>query len=376
MAAQAAHSQGGVGAHADVSLKHPVLPIRRGPRKSRPMDPHIKSEKRGSLGLLTLDRPKALNALTHGMIKGLHAQLRAWAKDDAITAVAIRGAGDRAFCAGGDIRAVQEAVAAGRDDGAELLRDEYHMNALIGAYPKPYIALIHGICMGGGAGVSVHGTYRLADVSLDFAMPETAIGFIPDIGSSHFLSRLPDEIGMYLGLTGARIGLGDALALGLMTHAVSKIDFDAVIDGLAQGRAAADVIAPVAHKAAPGMLLAHRRRIATIFAGTSVEAILERLDRDGSDFARQTAQVMRMRSPTSLKLVFRQLREARTLDLRQCLAMEFRLALHVLKGRDFREGVRAALIDKDKNPKWQPSSLAGVGNLDPFFASVGAAELF
>jgi enoyl-CoA hydratase len=340
------------------------------------MDPHIRSEKRGALGLLTLDRPKALNALTRGMITALYAQLQSWANDDTIKAIAIRGAGDRAFCAGGDIRAVQEAVGAGRDDGAELLRDEYRMNALIGAYPKPYISLIHGICMGGGAGVSVHGKYRLADASLDFAMPETAIGFIPDVGSSHFLSRLPDETGMYLGLTGARIGLGDALALGLMTHAIAKTDFDAVTDALAQGRAIADVIASFAHKVAPGPLLAHRRRIATIFAGHSVEAILERLDRDGSDFALQTAQVIRTRSPTSLKLVFRQLRQARALDLRQCLAMELRLALHVLKAHDFREGVRAALVDKDKNPKWQPSSLAGVGNLDPFFASLGAAELF
>ena len=337
-------------------------------------DPHIKSEKRGPLGLLTLDRPQALNALTHGMIKAIAARLGTWATDDAIKAVAIQGAGDRAFCAGGDIRAVQQAAIAGRDDGAHLLRDEYHMNALIGSYPKPYVALIHGVCMGGGAGVSVHGQYRLADASLDFAMPETAIGFIPDIGSSYFLSRLPDEMGMYLGLTGERIGLGDALTLGLMTHAVAKTDFEAVIEGLAQGRAVDEAIAPFVHKAQPGPLQAHRRRIATIFSAASVEAILERLDRDGSDFALATAQVIRMRSPTSLKLVFRQLREARVLDLRQCLAMEFRLAVRVLKDHDFREGVRAALVDKDRNPKWQPSSLAGVGNLDPFFASLGEME--
>ena len=338
------------------------------------MDPHIKCEKRGSLGLLILDRPKALNALTHGMIKALLAQLRDWAADDTIKTVAIQGAGDRAFCAGGDIRAVQQAAIAGRDDGMHLLRDEYHMNALIGGYPKPFVALIHGICMGGGAGVSVHGRYRLADAALDFAMPETAIGFIPDIGSSYFLSRLPDETGMYLGLTGERIGLGDALALGLMTHAVAKNDFEAVIESLAQGRAVAESIAPFVRKAAPGPLQAHRRRIATIFSAHSVEAILERLDRDGSDFARQTAQVIRTRSPTSLKLVFRQLREASALDLRQCLAMEFRLAVRVLKDHDFREGVRAALVDKDRSPKWQPSSLASVGNLDPFFAPLGVME--
>jgi enoyl-CoA hydratase len=340
------------------------------------MDPHIRTEKRGSLGLLTLDRPKALNALTHGMINAIAAQLQAWAGDEAIKTVAIRGAGNRAFCAGGDIRAVRRAAIAGSDDGMHLLSDEYRMNALIGSYPKPYIALIHGICMGGGAGVSVHGQYRLADASLDFAMPETAIGFIPDIGSSYFLSRLPDGMGLYLGLTGERIGLGDALALGLMTHAVAKTDFDAVIEDLSQGRAVKDAIAPFVQKAAPGPLQAHRRRIATIFSAASVEAILERLDRDGSDFALQTAQIMRTRSPTSLKLVFRQLHEAARLDLRQCLAMELRLAVRVLKDHDFREGVRAALVDKDRNPKWQPASLAGVGNLEPFFASLGGKELF
>lgn len=340
------------------------------------MDTHIKSEKRGTLGLLTLDRPKALNALTHGMIRAITAQLDAWAGDAAIKAVAIRGAGDRAFCAGGDIRAVQQAALAGSDTGAELLRDEYRMNALIGAYPKPYIALIHGICMGGGAGVSVHGQYRLADASLDFAMPETGIGFIPDVGSSYFLSRLPDEIGLYLGLTGGRIGLGDALDVGLMTHAVAKTDFDAVIENLAQGRAAQEAIAPFVRKPAHGPLHEHRRRIATLFSAPSVEAILERLDRDGSDFAAEAAQTIRTRSPTSLKLVFRELGQARRLGLPQCLAMELRLALRVLKTHDFGEGVRAALIDKDRNPKWRPASLAGVENLDAFFAPLGAWELY
>jgi enoyl-CoA hydratase len=339
------------------------------------MDSYIKSEKRGALGLLTLDRPQALNALTHGMIAGLAAQLRAWTTDDAIKAVAIRGEG-RGFCAGGDIRAVQQAAVAGSDAGADLLRDEYHMNALIGSYPKPYIALIHGICMGGGAGLSVHGRYRLADASLDFAMPETAIGFIPDVGAGYFLSRLPDELGMYLGLTGARIGLGDALAAGLMTHAVHRDDFDVLIEKLGQGEEPEKVLTPLVRKAAPGPLQPHRRHIATLFAGSSVEAILERLDRDGSAFARESAQTIRTRSPTSLKLVFRQLRQARQLDLTQCLAMEFRLAARVLQVHDFREGVRAALVDKDRSPKWEPSSLAAVGDVSSFFAPLGDKELF
>jgi enoyl-CoA hydratase len=340
------------------------------------MDPHIQSEKRGALGLLTLNRPQALNALTHGMIAGITARLADWAADDAIRCVAIRGAGDRAFCAGGDIRAVQQAVVAGTDEGAGLLRDEYRMNALIGAYPKPYIALLHGIVMGGGAGVSLHGRYRLADPSLVFAMPETGIGFIPDVGGGHFLSRCPDETGMYLGLTGMTIGLCDALELGLVTHAVARQDFEAVIERLAKGEGVDKAIAAFVRKEKPGALHEHRRRIATIFSAASVESILERLDRDGSDFAQQTAQLIRTRSPTSLKLVFRQLREGRRLGLEQCLAMEYRLALRALQSHDFREGVRAALVDKDKSPHWQPSSLAGVGDLDAFFAPLGTRELF
>jgi enoyl-CoA hydratase len=339
-------------------------------------DPHIRSEKRGSLGLLTLDRPKALNALTHGMILAIAAALKDWAADDRIKAVAIRGEGARAFCAGGDIRAVREAVVAGTDAGARLLADEYRMNALIGAYPKPYIALIHGICMGGGVGVSVHGRYRLADPSLTFAMPETGIGFVPDVGSSHFLSRAPDRLGIYLGLTAASIGLGDAFAAGLVTHQVAQTDFDAVIAALADGAAPEKAIAPFARKPSAGTLADHRRRIATIFSASSVEAILERLDRDGSEFAAETAQTIRTRSPTALKLVFRELRDAANLSLQQCLAMEYRLALRVLEMPDFREGVRAALVDKDRAPKWQPAALAGVPDVEPFFANLGSGELF
>jgi enoyl-CoA hydratase len=340
------------------------------------MDSQVKSEKIGALGLLTLNRPAALNALTHGMIDALAAQLSAWAADNAIKAVAIRGEGERAFCAGGDIRAVQQSVVAGDGAGAALLRDEYRLNALIGAYPKPYIALLHGIAMGGGAGVSVHGSHRLADATLDFAMPETGIGFIPDVGSSHFLSRCPGEAGLYLALTGTRIGLGDARDLGLVTQAVERADFASVLDRLSQGQAVEDAIAPHVRKVGPGALAPHRRRIATIFAAASVEAIMERLDRDGSDFARQTAQVIRTRSPQSLKIVFRQIRAAAELRLRGCLAMEFRLATRVLVSHDFREGVRAALVDKDRSPKWQPASLAGVGDVDAFFAPLDDGELF
>src|SRR6201996_5696674 len=222
MPPQPAHPSGTVSAHGG-SLANSAFSTQVSPLMSV-TDPHIRATKQGALGLLTLDRPKALNALTHGMIAAIAHSLAGWAADGSVKAVAIRGEGDRAFCSGGDIRAVQQAVVAGSDEGLTLLRDEYRMNALIGSYPKPYVALIHGICMGGGAGVSVHGHARLADASLSFAMPETGIGFIPDVGASFLLSRLPDEMGLYLGLTGGAIGQGDALELGLMTHEEAQRD--------------------------------------------------------------------------------------------------------------------------------------------------------
>jgi len=339
-------------------------------------DPHILFEKRGALGLITLNRPKALNALTHGMCIGMRKMLAEWAGDDAVRAVAIQGAGPRAFCAGGDIRSMAESSRDGTAAAAKFLRDEYQLNAQIGDYPKPYIALTHGVVMGGGAGVSVHGCYRLADEDLGFAMPETGIGFVPDIGSSFFLSRCPGETGMYLGLTGTRIGLGDGLALGLVTHSVARGDHAALIARLADG-AAADAVAAFARSAPSVPLAEHRARIDTIFAASSVEAVLERLDRDGSDFSAQTARVIRARSPESLKLTFRLLREGKTLSLRECLKMEYRVGSRRVMSADFREGVRAVLTDKDGAPRWNPDRLADVKETDiaGYFHSLGGNEI-
>lgn len=340
-------------------------------------DPHILFEKRGALGLITLNRPKALNALTHGMCIGMRKMLAEWAADDAVRMVAIRGAGPRAFCAGGDIRSMAESSRDGTAAAAKFLRDEYQLNAEIGAYPKPYVALTHGVVMGGGAGVSVHGRYCLADEDLGFAMPETGIGFVPDIGSSFFLSRCPGETGMYLGLTGGRIGLGDALALRLVTHSVAQSDHAALTERLADGMPAADAVTAFARSAPPAPLTEHRARIDTIFAASSVEVVLERLDRDGSDFSAQTARVIRTRSPESLKLTFRLLREGKTLSLRECLKMEYRAASRRVMSADFREGVRAVLIDKDGAPRWNPARLADVKEADiaGYFAPLGGREI-
>jgi len=340
-------------------------------------EPHILFEKRGALGLITLNRPKALNALTHGMCLGLAKRLSEWADDAGIKAVAIRGAGERAFCAGGDIRAMYESSVAGTAAAAKFLADEYRVNALIAAFPKPYLALTQGIVMGGGAGVSVHGSHRLADESLVFAMPESGIGFVTDIGATHFLSRCPGETGTYLALTGARIGLADAFALGLITQAVKAEHHDAILSRLADGAAPAAALADFAFQPGASALMAQRARLETFFSAFSVEAILERLDRDGSDFATETAAVMRSRSPSALKFIFRALRDARSLSLKDCLKMEYRVASRAVMAHDFREGVRATLVDKDGKPHWQPASLAGVKDAETqsYFASLGAREL-
>ena len=344
-------------------------------------DPHILFEQRGALGLITLNRPKALNALTHGMCTAMLETLQEWAKDDGVQAVAIQGDGRRAFCAGGDIRAMAESSRDGTLAAAEFLRDEYRLNALIGAYPKPYVALTHGVVMGGGAGVSVHGHYRLARLKTSiFAMPETGIGFVPDIGASFFLSRLPGEAGLYLALTGARIGLGDALMLGLFTHQSSpQSDHAALIAQAGRGRDG-----EIGHRrpgAAGAAAIADgaSRLIGTCFAAGSVEAVLERLDRDGSDFARQTARVIRTRSPISLKLAFRiAARMQSRCRVIECLKMEYRVASRrVMEARFPRRRARALILDKDGKPRWDPQRLAAVKEPDiaGYFASLGADEL-
>lgn len=326
--------------------------------------PQILFEKRGALGLITLDRPKALNALTHHMCVAMRQTLEDWAGVESLRSVAIRGMGERAFCAGGDIRAMAESSRAQSAAAAEFLRDEYRLNAAIGSYPKPYVALTHGVVMGGGAGVSVHGRRRLGSEDLKFAMPETGIGFVPDIGSSFFLSRLTGETGLYLALTGNTIGLGDAMMLGLITDHVAQSDHEPLLARLAQGEEVDAAIAALARPAPPSPLTPHRTLIATCFAAASVEAVLERLDRDGSDFARQTAGVIRTRCPVSLKLAFRLLRKAKTLSREQCLKMEYRVGSRRVMEPDFREGVRAQILDKDGKPHWSPRQLAAVNEAD------------
>jgi enoyl-CoA hydratase len=333
-------------------------------------------ERRGAAGVITLNRPRTLNALTHAMVVAMKAQLDAWAGDPEIACVVVRG--ERAFCAGGDIRAIAESGRAGTPYALDFWRDEYILNAAIKHYPKPYLALISGIAMGGGLGVSVHGNYRVVDETALVAMPETGIGFFPDVGGSYFLPRCPGEIGMYLALTGARLRAADALYAGIATHLVRAETRPILLDALAQGESPAELLSRIEVRPTPEAPLAGRRvTIDNIFGLPSVEEILEGLDEEGDEWTAATAAAIRAKSPTSLKIAFREVREGKTLSFDDCLRLEFRIASRVLAGHDFFEGVRAALVDKDGNAKWRPATLSEVTQeaVNAIFAPLGEKEL-
>jgi enoyl-CoA hydratase len=333
-------------------------------------------ERAGRLGKITLNRPQALNALTHAMCVAMHAQLRAWAIDDGVKAILIRGAGDRAFCAGGDIRRLYDEGKAGGQYPYEFYRDEYRLNAYIKAYPKPYVALMDGIVMGGGVGFSVHGTHRVVTERITFAMPETGIGLFPDVGGSFFLSRCPGMTGRYLALTGARIKAADALHVGVGDAYVPSAKLGELETALADGPVEA-AIAGVSGDAGVAPLVPHRAAIDRCFAGNSVESIIAACEADESEFARQAAAVMRTKSPTSMKITLRQVTEGRALDFKDCMRMEYRMACACMAGYDFYEGVRAAVIDKDQKPQWNPPTLEAVSHVqvDGYFADLGPREL-
>lgn len=334
-------------------------------------------EQHGAVGLITLNRPKALNALTHAMCVSMKAQLEAWAHDASVRCVVIRGEGERAFCAGGDIRSLYDSGKAGTPYAFEFYRDEYLLNAAIKHYRKPYIALLGGIVMGGGVGVSVHGSHRIADDTMLFAMPETGIGLFPDVGGSYFLPRLSGELGLYLGLTGARLKTADALFAGIATHVVSKAKREALLSRLSEGEAPDEVLEALGEKNEAAPLAELSRRVDAVFSTQSVEEILRRLDDTGDAWALDTAKTIRTKSPTSTKLAFRQIRNGRSLDFDDCMRMEFRMVHRVIAGHDFYEGVRATIIDKDGQPKWRPATLAEVSDhdIDAYFAPLGKEEL-
>lgn len=340
-------------------------------------DAEVLFERTGSLGLIILNRPEALNALTLGMCHAIDDQLRIWRDDAAVKAVAVKGAG-RAFCAGGDIRALYDLGLAKDAYPYNFYHDEYRLNALVKHFPKPYIALLNGIVMGGGVGVSVHGMHRIVSENLRFAMPETGIGLFPDVGGSYFLSRCPGELGLFLALTGTRISAADALYCGIATAYVPAARFDDLQAALANAPAIEDVIAEFAQTPADEPALAqHRTRIDRIFSHDSVEEIVEALLWEGDSWASQIRSIILSKSPVSSKVAFRQLREGAKLDFNACMQMEYRLANRFIEGRDFYEGVRATVIDKGDAPNWTPGTLAGVSTADvaAYFAPLGSREL-
>ncbi len=331
--------------------------------------PEILFDRRGAAGLVTLNRPQALNAVTLGMVRTFTRQLQEWQADPAVTRVVLTAAGGRAFSAGGDVRALYDAGTTGRHD--EMLAfygEEYVLNTMIKHYPKPYVALIDGIVMGGGVGLSVHGSHRVAGDRFLFAMPEVSIGFFPDVGATWFLPRLPGELGAYCALTGERLNAADGAAATIATHRVSSSRLSDLADALC-GTAPVDAtLAAFAEPAGEGKLAARRGAIDRLFKGDRVEDIVAALDAGAAsggpdaEFAKATADTIRAKSPTSLKLALAQMRAGATLSFQACMQTEFRIVSRVIHGHDFYEGVRAVIVDKDNAPKWRPAVLAEVSD--------------
>lgn len=331
-------------------------------------EPEVLLEQRGRIGLIALNKPKALNALSLSMIHAIEPQLKSWAIDDGIDAVVIQGAGEKAFCAGGDIRDLYEGR--GTDFGPTYYAAEYKLNVLIHTYPKPYIALMDGVTMGGGVGMSVHGSHRVVTDRILFAMPETGIGLFPDIGASWFLPCCPGEIGMYLGLTGHRLRAADTLYAGIGDVHVPADKLDSLLDAFVaatalDGDGVAAILRDFAVDPGEASLAAHRDAIDRCFAGESVEDILARLAAEDSDWARAQIETISGKSPTALKVTYRQLREgARIESIADIMTMEYRLADRSFRGHDLFEGIRAVVIDKDGAPKWNPTTLDAVSEAD------------
>lgn len=320
----------------------------------------------GKIGFILLQRPNALHALTLPMIDMLTSHLLQWHQNPDVHAVIIQAESSKAFCAGGDIRQIYEA----RNTFAKQLNffeREYRLNQLIHDFPKPYIALMNGITMGGGVGISLHGSHRVAGENFMFAMPETGIGFFPDIGASHILAQCPGQYGYYLGLSGDQIPAKDALGLNLVTNMVHGADFSKLVDTLLQAdlsqnahQVVTNCIQTYADTSTTSSLLKKQEGIDACFVADNMDRIMERLSKRKEAWFQDLHQRLTSKSPLSLKVTLQQLRLAKTKSLSACLDMDGRLVRHFLQDHDFYEGVRAAIIDKDKQPRWQPMTLSEV----------------
>ena len=340
-------------------------------------EPEVLIEAKNGLGHITLNRPKAINALNHDMVRVMAEALTEWAADDSVRAVVVRGAGERGLCAGGDIVSIYHDARDGGTGSQEFWRDEYILNAAIGRYPKPYVAIMDGIVMGGGVGISAHGNVRIVTERSSIAMPETGIGFIPDVGGTYLLSRTPGEIGTHIALTTGRMKAGDAIALGFADHFVPSDALDKFVAALETG-SVDDALAEYFRPAPESTLLAQRDWIDATYSADTVEEIVERLRSSDVDEARSTAEQILAKSPVALKVTLRSLRHARTLgSLEEVLNEEFRVSSASLNSHDLVEGIRAQVVDKDRNPQWSPPTLVDVtaADIDAYFQPLGELEL-
>jgi enoyl-CoA hydratase len=345
-------------------------------------EPEVLFERRGAAGIITLNRPQALNAFTFPAVRAIRSRLKEWATEPEVSRVIIQANG-KAFAAGGDIRTLVEQLKDGRlEEAMAFFREEYSLNYEIKRYPKPYVALVDGICMGGGVGLSVHGSFRVAGDRYLFAMPEVSIGFFPDVGATYFLPRLPGRIGTYLALTAARFGPGEGVGFGLATHRVPSSRFPVLIEALSGGADVSGTLAAFSTRPEPNSLAGREGVIDRAFAGESVEAVLDNLQREGqrggedATFANTQAAAIRTKSPTSLKIALEQMHRGSTLDFAECMRTEFRIVSRVARGHDFFEGVRAVVVDKDNAPKWKPATIEGVTDraVAAYFEPLGPGE--
>ena len=340
-------------------------------------------EKRGCLGLITLNRPRALNSLSRDMCQRMDEALIKWAEDDAIRAVIIQGAGEKAFCAGGDVKTLAENSPEDHHMATAFFATEYVMNSRIYHFPKPYIALLDGITMGGGVGVSVHGSHRIITEKTLFAMPESSIGLIPDVGGSYFMPRLPGKLGLYLGLTGARLRGADVLYAGIGTSYMASEKLAEFVSELAKADIsdATDVdriIAAFAEDPGAAPLDEYRDFIDAAFGEDTLEDIMDHLDAIDHEWAAKTLSKLKKMSPISMKVIVEQILRGAELDFNEAMKMEYRIVSHIVSyPSDFYEGVRAVLIDRDQNPKWNPALIEDVTDemVMAHFEALGDKEL-
>ncbi|MCP3382503.1 enoyl-CoA hydratase/isomerase family protein [Bradyrhizobium sp. CCGUVB4N] len=338
----------------------------------------------GAAGVIRLNRPKAINAMTLEMSEGIDAALDRFETDPEVALIILEGSGERGLCAGGDVRGLWESSREGGDLGARFWRQEYVMNARIAKYPKPYVAFMDGLVMGGGVGLSGHASHRVVTDRTKLAMPEVGLGFFPDVGGTWLLSRSPGEIGTYFGLTGQTMNGPDAIHAKFADAVVPAAKWPALREALTRVRAgvtAADVtklINGFATGETAGPVAAKKAVIDALFGFDRMEDIFAALKRDGSEFALATLKTLNEKSPRGMVVTLKLLRLARTASsLEECLVREYRAALEVFRSDDFREGVRAAVIDKDRNPTWSPPRIEDVTPqmLAPYLAEIGVDEL-